>query len=210
MTSPIRAVHVGSLLRPRELLQARDDHAAGRIDADALGAVEDKAILDALSMQRDSGIGIYTDGEYRRNDFMSHLTAGTDGFVSEAPVLDWKTAEAESHQDDGILNLIGGRLRHRDRFTAREAEYLAQHSTGPYKVTLPEVTNFIVANWRSGVSDSAYPSRADIIDDLALVIRTEVEALVQDGVQHIQIDAPCFTAFVNEKMIAVFEAEGIS
>ncbi|GAA2533268.1 cobalamin-independent methionine synthase II family protein [Winogradskya humida] len=199
-----RATHVGSLLRPAELLRARQDHAAGRVDAAALEVAEDTAIQMILAVQRDSGIGPYTDGEYRRNDFMSQLTRGTDGFVTQAPTLDWSAGE-----DDAILNLIGGKLRHRDRFTEREATFLARHAPGPFKVTIPEVTNFVVANWQAGVSDGAYPTRADIVDDLAAVLRTEVDALVRDGVRHIQIDAPCFTSFVNDKLIAVFEAEGL-
>jgi 5-methyltetrahydropteroyltriglutamate--homocysteine methyltransferase len=204
-----RATHVGSLLRPAELLRARADHGAGRIDADALAAAEDAAIRVILDVQRDSGIGPYTDGEYRRSDFMSQLTAGTDGFVSQAPVLDWSASEGEQHADDAILNLIGGELRHRDRFTEREAAFLTRYAPGPFKISVPEVTNFVVANWQAGVSDGAYPTRADIVDDLAAVLQTEVDALVREGVRHVQIDAPCFTSFVNDKLIAVFEAEGI-
>jgi 5-methyltetrahydropteroyltriglutamate--homocysteine methyltransferase len=174
----------------------------------ALAEAEDTAIRVILQVQRDSGIGPYTDGEFRRNDFMSQLTGHTDGFVSQAPVLDW-ASEQEQRTDDAILSLIGGKLIHRERFTDREAAFLSRYAPGPFKVTLPEVTNFVVANWQAGVSDHAYPTRADIIDDLAAVVRTEVDALVGDGVRHVQIDAPCFTSFVNDKLIGVFKAEGL-
>ncbi|GAA5035593.1 hypothetical protein [Actinopolymorpha pittospori] len=197
MSSVIRAVHVGSLLRPTELLDARAEHAAGRMDDGTLRETEDNAVRMALDLQHDSGIGIFTDGEYRRNDFMSHLTAATDGFVNEAPVLDWNAAEGESRKDDTILNLIGGPLRYRDRFTEAEASFLDRHAPGPYKVTLPDPTNFVVANWERGVSGGHYPVRSDIVDDLTRIVRTEVDALVRDGVRHIQLDAPSFTAFVN-------------
>ncbi|GAB3985261.1 5-methyltetrahydropteroyltriglutamate--homocysteine S-methyltransferase [Actinoallomurus acanthiterrae] len=204
-----KALHVGSLLRPPILLQARERRAAGEMDGEELRQAEDRAILEALALQRDSGIGVYTDGEYRRNDFMSPLTAATDGFVSQAPVLDWNAEGEERTEDDAILNLIGGRLRHRDRFTDREAAFLDGHAPGPWKLAIPEVTNFVVANWQRGVSDGAYPTRADIVDDLAAVVRTEAEALARDGVRHVQIDAPCFTSFVNDRLIPVFEAEGL-
>src|SRR5205807_233182 len=65
-TPPFRADHVGSLLRPRRLLEARADHAAGRIDADALRAVEDDAIREAVALQREAGLRSATDGEFRR------------------------------------------------------------------------------------------------------------------------------------------------
>src|SRR3954447_14941000 len=66
MTPPFRADHVGSLLRPPELLAAREAHAAGRIDDDALRAAEDEAILGAVALQREAGLQSATDGEFRR------------------------------------------------------------------------------------------------------------------------------------------------
>ena len=65
-TPPFRADHVGSLLRPPELRAARDDFAAGKIDAEALRAVEDAAIADAVKLQEDVGLQAATDGEFRR------------------------------------------------------------------------------------------------------------------------------------------------
>ena len=83
-TPPFRADHVGSLLRPRRLLQARDDHAAGRMSDEELRAVEDDAIRDVVAMQRDVGLQSATDGEFRRAswhmDFIYRL-----GGVSRAP-----------------------------------------------------------------------------------------------------------------------------
>jgi methionine synthase II (cobalamin-independent) len=83
-TPPFRADHVGSLLRPRRLLQARDDHAAGRMSEEELRAVEDDAIRDVVAMQRDVGLQSATDGEFRRAswhmDFIYRL-----GGVSRAP-----------------------------------------------------------------------------------------------------------------------------
>ena len=69
ITPPFRADHVGSLLRPAELLAARADHAAGRIDADELRAAEDDAIRAAIKMQRDVGLRSATDGEFRRTSW---------------------------------------------------------------------------------------------------------------------------------------------
>lgn len=66
-----RADQIGSLLRPRELPEARTAHREGRLGRDALRAIEDKAILDALQMQRQAGIDVYTDGEYRRSSFLT-------------------------------------------------------------------------------------------------------------------------------------------
>ena len=82
-TPPFRADHVGSLLRPPELLQAREDHAAGRIDADELRGVEDEAIRDVVRMQQEVGLQAATDGEFRRAswhmDFIYPLGGITEG-----------------------------------------------------------------------------------------------------------------------------------
>lgn len=203
-----RATHVGSLLRPPRLLRARADHADGRLDTDELRRIERESVLLALSVQRESGIGCYTDGEYLRTDFMSHLTDNTDGFIDRAPELRWHTSEDESRDDDSILRLIGAKLAYRHRFTDREVEILTEQVPGAFKISLPDVTNFMVANWQAGLTDE-YPTRADIVTDLAEVLRREAEALADDGVRHVQIDAPCFTSFVNPRMLAVFEAENL-
>jgi methionine synthase II (cobalamin-independent) len=65
-TPPFRADHVGSLLRPPELLAARSDFADGRIGPEELRAVEDEAIRDAVALQREAGLQSATDGEFRR------------------------------------------------------------------------------------------------------------------------------------------------
>lgn len=204
-----RATHVGSLLRPPQLLAARADYAEGRIDAEQLRTVEDRAILVALAMQRECGLGVYTDGEYRRADFMSRLADGVNGFVEQAPTLEWEGPDGERAEDDGVLKLIGGKLTHRVSFTHDEAAFLRLNAPGPHKIALPDVTNFVVANWQGGVSDGPYPTRADIVDDLADVLSVEIERLAGDGIRHVQIDAPCFTSFVNPRMCAVFESEGL-
>src|SRR2546423_14602392 len=90
MPSPYRADQVGSLLRPPALLETRAAHAAGRIDPEALRAAEDRAILDALALQRDVGIDVYTDGELRRSSWQSDLAEAVEGFVPEHITRPWR------------------------------------------------------------------------------------------------------------------------
>ncbi|MDQ0379323.1 cobalamin-independent methionine synthase II family protein [Amycolatopsis thermophila] len=203
-----RATHVGSLLRPPQLLKARADRAAGWLRDDELHRIEQESILVALSVQQESGIGTYTDGEYLRTDFMSRLTEHVDGFAEQAPSLEWQSGEA-SAEDSSILRLVGGRLAYRERFTDREAAFLTAHAPGPFKISLPEVTNFVIANWDAQVSGPHYPGRGDIVEDLGAVLRQEAAALADDGVRHVQIDAPCFIAFANPRILALLESENI-
>src|SRR4051812_5504604 len=92
---PFRADHVGSLLRPPELLRAREDHANGRIDDAELRAAEDEAIRDAVRMQRDAGLRTATDGEFRRAswhmDFIYSL--GGIGHAEDNITVQFRNAE---------------------------------------------------------------------------------------------------------------------
>ena len=83
-TTNYRADHVGSLLRPPELLQARDEFSHGRISQEQLKEIEDRSILTALDMQRQVGIEVLTDGEYRRHDWVGDFTSSVDGYVSRS------------------------------------------------------------------------------------------------------------------------------
>src|SRR5262245_22581649 len=102
-TPPFRADHVGSLLRPKELLRARDDHKEGRLDAAGLRAAEDKAIRDAVKLQEDVGLRGVTDGEFRRTtwhmDFLYQVGGVTKvqdtlkvQFRNEQGVIEWTPA----------------------------------------------------------------------------------------------------------------------
>ncbi len=87
-------LHIGSLLRPQELLDARDAHARGELDATELERVEDASILKALELQRGAGLQIFSDGEYRRSWFAGGLPSVIDGLVDndEAISLQWEGA----------------------------------------------------------------------------------------------------------------------
>ena len=108
---PYRADHVGSLLRPPELLRAREDHAAGRIDDEALRAIEDDAIRDVVRMQQDVGLQSATDGEFRRASWHMDFIYPLDG-ISKAP----GNLTVKFHNADGDIEFtpaalhIDGRL----------------------------------------------------------------------------------------------------
>jgi hypothetical protein len=83
MAAPYRADHVGSLLRPPELLQARTDFSEGRITAEHLREVEDAAVLKALELQREAGISVFTEGEYRRAGWSAAVRESVEGLVPD-------------------------------------------------------------------------------------------------------------------------------
>ena len=198
MTATYRADHVGSLLRPRELLDARAAHGAGSISADQLQGLEDQAILAALDLQRGAGVSILSDGEYRRGDFRTELASAVEGMELADSPLAWR-----GPQGDGVVSppvwVINGPLRQRQRFTARESAFLRANASGPFKVTMPAAGFMGSRCYRPGVSDQHYPGVADAVRDLAVIVRSEVVALIDEGVPYVQLDAPGYTAFVDDE-----------
>ncbi len=147
MASPYRADHVGSLLRPPELLQARTDLNEGRITADQLQAAEDAAILKALDLQRQAGIDVFTDGEYRRLAWSASIRAAIDGLVADSgsPTLRllgrWQgpssdLANASMTGSSNIPGLVVGDKVHLvRRIAGTDAAFLRSNAPGPWKIT---------------------------------------------------------------------------
>jgi 5-methyltetrahydropteroyltriglutamate--homocysteine methyltransferase len=207
MPNTPRAEHVGSLLRPAELLTARAGYAAGDIDAAALRAAEDRAIAEALDLQQAAGLDVFSDGEYRRFSFLSGMAEAVDGFVDGHLTMDWQGGGPATDRRS-TAKIVGSRLRKQRRLTAHEVPYLAEHAPGRYKITLPDTTYFTLASWQAGTSAGAYPKRADLLTDLTEIVRGELAALIADGVPYIQLDAPGFTLFADDRLRAWMSADG--
>src|SRR5579859_1829954 len=140
---PYRADHVGSFLRPREILDAR---AAGT-PAERLREIEDRHILRVLARQRDLGLDVFTDGELRRRNFMSDLLDAVEGFdTGDAVARSWSGAAAGAAGVPAPVSSVTGiataKLRQRRALTAEELPFLKTHSPGPVKVTLPSANQF--------------------------------------------------------------------
>ncbi len=197
MAQQYRADQVGSLLPSPALLRARAAYRARETTLAALRAEEDRAIDAALTLQRAAGMEIFTDGELRRASLYSVLTDAVDGFVTAPPPRGGATLNSSSDQWDSPGQVVGHALHRLYRLTAVEAAYLKQHAPGPIKVTLPSPVAAMNALYRPGVSERAYPTPEDLLDDLVPIIRAEMRALVDDGVACIQLDEG-FSGFVGE------------
>src|SRR5579884_63798 len=195
MAHPYKADHVGSLLRPKNLLDARAAYAEGRLPLMVLHDLEDHAILGAIELQRQVGLGIFTDGEFRRGSWLTDLAEAVEGFVADRVPLEWRGPGAA--QEFSTANVAGAKLQQKRRLTAHEAEYLKQHAPGPIKMTLPAASNFLLASYKPGLSDQVYPTRAALLDDIAAILRKEVEALLDEGVAYVQLDAPYYSHYVD-------------
>jgi 5-methyltetrahydropteroyltriglutamate--homocysteine methyltransferase len=195
MKTEFRAEHVGSLLRPRELLQAREAHAEGRLPTVELHSLEDLAIRDAVQKQRNIGLDILSDGEMRRGSWLTDMADAVDGFVRQKVMLDWKGPggglEASS------ANAVGAKLHKARKLTGHELPFLLSVAPRQFKITLPAPSNFMVASYKPGITDQFYPTHADLLRDLVDIIRDEIHWLVSQGVTYIQFDAPYYSHYLN-------------
>jgi 5-methyltetrahydropteroyltriglutamate--homocysteine methyltransferase len=197
MDASHRADHVGSFLRPSELLEARR---AATADPARLRALEDRHILGVLAKQQDLGFDVFTDGELRRRNFMSDFTDAVDGFDREDAVdRTWQAGTAAGAPVSSVTGIVTGKLRQLRRLTAHELPYLRAHSPGAIKMTLPSATQFPAIAYKRGVTDQVYPSHSALLGDIVTIIKAEVLALVADGVRYVQIDAPRYSYYVDPK-----------
>lgn len=219
---PYRADHVGSLLRPPEVLEAHAARRDGRISDDELRRVEDAAILRALEMQRQVGLSVYSDGEYRRGNWAGDFSTAVEGYVpGEVPIsFDWRmpdnTRRAEGTVAEAIRTVpqqagavIGERLRQKRRLTAHEVGFLKEHAGGPFKVTLPATSYIVARGWKPGVSDRVYGSRWELVDQVSQMMRAEIDGLAAEGVPYIQVDNPHWPDYIPEDRREAWRAIGV-
>jgi 5-methyltetrahydropteroyltriglutamate--homocysteine methyltransferase len=195
MTKVLRADHVGSLLRPAALLEARAAHAEGSLSDAALRAEEDAAILLVLGRQSQVGLEVFTDGELRRGSWLTDMAEATEGFVPQSRTISWHGPGGGP--EPSTSQVVGAPLRRRRPLTSLETGFLLEHAPGACKVTLPAASNFWLVSWRAGLTDQSYGSRADMAADIVAILRQEVESLIAAGVTYIQLDAPFYSLFVD-------------
>ena len=196
---PFRADHVGSLLRPPRLHQARDDFAAGRISAQALRAVEDEEITRAVRMQEEVGLQSATDGEFRRAtwhmDFIYQI-----GGVSKAPghlAVKFHNAAGDIEWTPAALH-VGSRVRMDRTIFGEDFTYLkSQVSTAVPKQTLPSPNMVHYRGGPASVDPAVYPDMEEFWADLAAAYAEEVRRLAALGCAYLQFDDTSL-AYLND------------
>ena len=207
MPPQYRAEVVGSFLRPPDLLKARAAHAAGQLKIEELRSTEDRAILSVFEGQRRAGMPLYTDGELRRGSWLTGMADAVEGFVADKVILDWKGPgggfEASSAQ------AVGAKLKKVRKLTAHELPFLKKHAPGPFKITVPAPSNFLVSSYKRGLSTKFYPTQADLLRELVEIIRDEIKWLVAEGASYIQLDASFYSHYLDSIQRGRLERDGL-
>ena len=204
MTVPYRADHVGSLLRPPEILEARRDGAGPA----RLRDLEDRHVLRVLARQRELGFAVFTDGELRRRNFMSDFTDAVDGFdLGDAVARAWQTSGTAPAGVSSVTGIVTDTLRQTRRLALHELEFMKAHSPGDIKITLPTANQFPAIAYKRGVTDRAYATPSDLLWAIVAIVKRELESLAGEGARYIQIDAPRYSYFIDPKWREFIRAE---
>ena len=196
---PFRADHVGSLLRPPELLKARADYAEGLLDLVGLRQVEDDAIYRAVRMQEDIGLQAITDGEYRRSSWHMDFLYAIGGVAKVRENL-----EVQFHNDEGDINFtpsglrIVGKLALPRTIFGEAFSYLkGVVQAGAPKTTIPSPSMMHYRGGNAAIDKSVYPDIEGFWEDLAAVYRQEIAGLRALGCTYLQIDDTSL-AYLND------------
>jgi 5-methyltetrahydropteroyltriglutamate--homocysteine methyltransferase len=196
---PFRADHVGSLLRPPRLLQARDDFAAGQLTAAELRAVEDQEIPGAITMQEQAGLQSATDGEFRRASWHMDFIYALGG-VSKAPgnmAVKFRNADGEIEFTPASIR-IDGKIRVEDTIFADAFMFLKDHvSTAVPKLTIPSPNMVHYRGGPASVDPAVYPDMEGFWADLAAAYAEEVRRLGALGCRYLQFDDTSL-AYLND------------
>jgi methionine synthase II (cobalamin-independent) len=187
---PFRAEHIGSLLRPPELLRAREQHAAGELDRKGLAAIENAAIARVVKLQEDVGLHVVTDGEFRRGTYSDAFTsAGISGVKIEmTEERGWSRSQSHGHRMARRIPTVVGRIAWKGPQNADDFRFLKSLTTRTPKITLPGPCYIHYRAGRANISRDVYPDLDAFWSDLVEAYVQEMRSLADAGCRYLQID----------------------
>ncbi len=202
-TPPFRADHVGSFLRPKFLLDAREQKAKGQITAEQLRAVEDKAITEIVKFQEDVGLQSITDGEFRRTYFHIDFLEELGGVVTDIPMSVLKP-DGTKELAPPVMRVVD-KVRHVKDIQRADFEYLQSQITPGKgrvaKVTIPSPTMLHFRGGRAGISKQHYPELdPTFYQDVADAYGAELRSLAAAGCNYVQMDDTNLAYLCDDKM----------
>jgi 5-methyltetrahydropteroyltriglutamate--homocysteine methyltransferase len=204
MPASYRADHIGSLLRPSDLLEARNNKG----NPEKLHALEDQHILRVLAKQKELGFEVFTDGELRRRNFMSDFTDAVEGFdFGDAVARNWSAGDKGAAPVSSVAGVVTKSLRQVRPLTGHELPFLKANSPGDIKMTLPSATQFPAISFKRGVTDAVYKDHSALLWAVVDIMKSDLATLAGAGVKYIQIDAPRYSYYMDPKWREWIRAE---
>ena len=196
---PFRADHVGSLLRPQYLLEARAAHAQGTLSAAGLREVEDRSIVEAIRLQEDAGLQSITDGEHRRTYFHIDFLEQLSGVKTDIPVT-VKKPDGTEELAPPVIRVVD-KVRHQKDIQLADFRFLKSHTKQTPKVSIPSPTMLHFRGGRAGISAAHYPElEPDFYEDVAAAYGAELRSLAAAGATYVQMDDTNLAYLCDEKL----------
>jgi len=206
---PFRADHVGSLLRPEELKQARLQAQRGAIAAEALRMIEDRCIRDVVKLQEAAGLESITDGEFRRAMWHTDFLTGFDGIVATQSqyAAKFRGAGGATAETRSML-VVNDKVRRSKPIMLDHFRFLKSVASKTAKFCMPAPTYLHMRGGRKVVDQRAYPDMAEFWSDIAAGYRAEIADLAAAGARYIQIDDVSFATLCDPAIRAQVANDG--
>jgi 5-methyltetrahydropteroyltriglutamate--homocysteine methyltransferase len=208
-TAPFRADHVGSLLRPPELKEAREAFKTGSITREKLTAIEDASIKKAIALQEAAGLQSVTDGEFRRAFWHVDFLTGFDGIVATQGQYALKFhGEGGAESETRSMMVVNGKVRRSHPVAVDGFRFLKQNTSRVAKLCIPAPTYLHMRGGRRVVNEKAYPDVEEFWRDITLAYRQEIADLAKAGLQYLQIDDVSFACLCDEEIRGQVRRDG--
>jgi 5-methyltetrahydropteroyltriglutamate--homocysteine methyltransferase len=185
-TLPLRADHIGSLIRPKALREAYKEYAIGRLSTAEFASAQDDAVKAAVRMQEDAGLNAVTDGEYRRRSWFAGFVDAVEGLTHK------ETSFAFMQDGEATISVpvphVEARIRRTNGITTHELDFVQQVAHQPIKITMPAPSVMHFFRGPRGVDSNIYPRIDAFWSDLVAVYRSEIAELGRMGLTYLQLD----------------------
>lgn len=206
---PFRAEHIGSLLRPQDLIDARHSHEAGDMEEEELRELEDLSIRDIVRLQEDAGLEVVTDGEFRRNTYFSHFFERIGGLEFDRNgEKGWDYTNDTGETVGAARVRIASRLNWTRPINDEDFTFVDELTSQTVKVTLPGPCVLHFFGGAGNISKVVYDDLDLFWNDIVDAYINELAALDDAGCEYVQLDETALAKFSDPKIQAALEARG--
>jgi 5-methyltetrahydropteroyltriglutamate--homocysteine methyltransferase len=217
---PARAEHIGSFLRPAELSAELErvytpKHTAllaeeRTKDLSRLRALEDKYIKEVINKQKEAGLTVLTDGEFRRYMFTGSFYDSVDGLEVGGPGVAFYDNEGKELRYQG-LPVVARRLRRIDNALARETKFMKANAGSRFKATIPAGSFYeLPFVYKNGVTEKVYKSHEELVEHINAIQNELIDEAIAAGLDYIQFDYPLYPMLISDMYLDIFKQMGAS
>jgi len=217
---PARAEHIGSFLRPAELHAEMERVYAPKHtallaeerakDLSRLHAIEDKCIREIIKKQREVGLTVLTDGEFRRYMFTGSFYDSVDGLEVGGPGVAFYDNEGKELRYQG-LPIVSRRLRRVDNPLVRETQFMKANTDARFKVTIPAGSFFeLPFVYQNGITEKVYKNHEELVAHMIALECEQIDEAIAAGLDYIQFDFPLYPMLISKQYLDVFAQMGAS